>query len=113
MAKPPPEHVNHFAELLESIGAVTPRRMFGGWGFFLDGLMFALEYQGILYLKADDVNRAEFADQDLPCFTYRGKDGRESSLSYFQCPEDALRHGASMKPWAQSAFDSAVRKRDK
>jgi DNA transformation protein len=109
MAKPPPEHVVHFAELLDVIGGVSPRRMFGGFGFFRDGLMFALEYHGTLYLKADDQNRPNFTERDLPPFTFRSKEGRESSLSYWQAPEQALQNSAAMKPWAQSAFDCALR----
>lgn len=111
MAKPPPEHVTHFAELLDAIGNVSIRRMFGGFGFFRDGLMFALEYCGILYLKADDENRDSFTELDLPPFLFVSKSGKEGRLSYYQSPEGALQNPAAMKPWAQASFDAAVRKR--
>ena len=111
MAKPPPEHVTHFAELLDAIGDVSVRRMFGGFGFFRDGLMFALEYKGVLYLKADDENRESFAELDLPPFMYTSKSGKEGQLSYYQAPEAALQNVSAMKPWAQASFDAAVRQR--
>jgi DNA transformation protein len=111
MAKPPPEHVAHFAELLNAIGDVDVRRMFGGFGFFRDGLMFALEYKGRLYLKADEENRESFAEFDLPSFRFVSKSGKEGRLSYYQSPESALQNPATMKSWAQASFDAAVRKR--
>ena len=111
MAKAPPEHVVHFGELLDAIGEVSIRRMFGGWGFFRDGLMFALEYNGILYLKADDDNRESFTEMDLPAFLFVSKSGKEGQLSYYQSPELALQTPATMKPWAQASFDAAVRQR--
>ena len=111
MAKAPPEHVAHFAELLDAIGEVSIRRMFGGFGFFRDGLMFALEYTGILYLKVDDDNRESFTELDLLPFIFTSKSGRTGQLSYYQAPELALQNPTEMKPWAQASFDAAVRQR--
>jgi len=111
MAKPLPEHVIHYSELLDAIGDVTTKRMFGGFGYFREGLMFALEYHGSLYLKADQENEAEFTALDLPPFTFVSKDGRESTMAYWRCPESALRNQSAMKPWAGSAFAAAARKR--
>ena len=34
--------------------------MFGGYGVFLDGVMFGLIADGDLYLKVDDANREDF-----------------------------------------------------
>ena len=47
--------------ILTPLGDVAHRRMFGGHGLFLDGRVFALISRDVgLFLKADDVNRAEF-----------------------------------------------------
>ena len=43
------------------LGKVTARSMFGGYGIFLDGAMFALiSPENELYFKADEVNRDAF-----------------------------------------------------
>ncbi len=110
MAKPVPEHVIHYGESLDTIGDVTTKRMFGGFGYFREGLMFALEYHGSLYLKADQENEAEFTGLDLPPFTFVSKDGRESTMAYWLCPETALRNQGAMQLWADSAFAAALRK---
>ena len=38
----PARFVEHVLDLLLALGPVKARRMFGGWGFFLEGVMFAL-----------------------------------------------------------------------
>ena len=42
MAKPPSEFVQSLLELMEPLGPVSARRMFGGYGIYRDGLMFGL-----------------------------------------------------------------------
>ena len=44
-------------ELLEPVGSVTFRRMFGGLGIFRHGLMFGLVADDRLCFKVDDGNR--------------------------------------------------------
>ena len=48
------EFVSHVLDLMQSLGRVRARRMFGGYGIFIDGLMFALIADETLYLKADE-----------------------------------------------------------
>jgi TfoX/Sxy family transcriptional regulator of competence genes len=39
--------------LFEPVGAVSVKRMFGGRGVYADGLCFAIQSQGEVYLKTD------------------------------------------------------------
>jgi hypothetical protein len=43
-------------ELFAPFGAVTVKRMFGGAGIWSDGLMFALVFDGAIFLKVDDAS---------------------------------------------------------
>ncbi|RYZ13123.1 MAG: TfoX family protein, partial [Myxococcaceae bacterium] len=52
--------VEYTVELLEPLGPVQARSMFGGWGLYFGGRMFGLIIQGQLYLKTDDVTRPDF-----------------------------------------------------
>ena len=54
------EFVTHVVDMLEPLGPVSARRMFGGYGIYLDGMMFALVADDILYLKVDGESRSEF-----------------------------------------------------
>ena len=100
--------VSYVLELMQSIGPVRAKHMFGGHGIFLDDLMFALIADEILYLKADKETENEFKAKGLDAFTYNKKD-KTLSLSYFQAPEEALEDIDEMKMWANKAYSSALR----
>jgi len=48
------EFVSYVVDMMSSIGPVYARGMFGGHGIYLEGLMFALVAEGVLYLKSDE-----------------------------------------------------------
>lgn len=99
---------DHVLDLMQTVGPVTARAMFGGHGLFLDGLMFALIVDSTLYLKVDDGNRADFTERGLECFTYV-RQGKTVGLSYHQAPEEALEDAGVMNRWANSAYGAALR----
>jgi len=102
------EYVDYLLESLTPLGRVAAKRMFGGVGLFLDGLMFAIVLDDQLWLKADDSNRGEFLALDLPPFTYP-RQGKLTALSYYRAPDEALDAPHALLPWARSAFAAALR----
>jgi DNA transformation protein and related proteins len=102
------EFVDHLVESLQPLGEVSARAMFGGWGFYLDGRMFALVADEVFYIKADDVSRPEFASRGLEPFRYEAK-GKVNSLSYFQPPSEALDDRALLCEWAGKGVEAAAR----
>ncbi|MFT6164760.1 MAG: DNA transformation protein [Zhongshania aliphaticivorans] len=93
---------------LQWLGPVTSRRMFGGTGLFLEGLMFALIVENTLYLKADTATRGDFDALGLPPFSYQ-RNGRDIALSYFQAPDEALDDRDLLIDWANRAYAAAMR----
>lgn len=102
------EFKEHLLDLLAPLGPVQAKRMFGGGGLYLDGTMFALVVDDVLYLKADDENRAEFEAMGAPPFTYE-RQGKTLALSYFQAPEECLDDPEDLLAWARSAWGAARR----
>ena len=94
--------------LMQGLGPVNSKRMFGGHGFFLDGHMFALVVHNILYLKAENESKQMFLSRGLQPFTYRRK-GREISISYYEAPEEILEDEEKMKKWTMLAFNVSLR----
>ncbi len=47
-------------ELFEPFGAVTVKRMFGGHGVYAEGLCFAVESGGEVFLKVDAQSQPDF-----------------------------------------------------
>jgi DNA transformation protein len=105
-----PDIVRHAAELFDPLGSVRARRMFGGWGLYVDGLFIALVAWDTLYLKADADSQAAFIEAGCAPFTYV-REGRPVTLGYWSAPEAALDSPAAMAPWARRAMDCALRQR--
>lgn len=97
-------------EQMQVVGPVAARRMFGGEGLFIDGLMFAIIFDDQLYLKVDDHNRQSFLDQGLEPFTYL-RQGKRCTLSYYQAPEEVLESLELMRLWGSDAYGAALRAR--
>ncbi|MBE0624798.1 MAG: TfoX/Sxy family protein [Burkholderiales bacterium] len=102
------DFVDYVMELFGPFGTVTARRMFGGHGVYLDGLMFAIVSEDTLYLKADEMNRIEFEQADCEIFSYTRKSKR-ARLNFFRAPEDAMESPELMLPWARTAYAAALR----
>jgi DNA transformation protein len=100
--------VAYVVELMQVIGPVQSRAMFGGHGLFLDGLMFALVSNTVLYLKVDKGSLANFQSRGLDAFTYV-KNSKDYKMSYYQAPDEALEDVAEMSHWANQAYASARR----
>ena len=102
------EFVTHVVDMLEPLGPVSARRMFGGYGIYLDRSMFALVADDTLYLKVDDESRGEFEAAGLDPFRYTKK-GKSYQMSYHAAPEDALEDAELLRDWARKAVDAAMR----
>ena len=102
------EFKNYIIDLMQSIGPVSAKAMFGGYGIFLNGLMFGLIADSVLYLKVDESTENEFKAKGLEPFTY-SKKGKSFKMSYYEAPEDALEDSEEMRSWAQKAYTTALR----
>ncbi len=102
------EFVSYAVELMQSIGPVYAKRMFGGHGIFLDSLMFGLIANNTLYLKADQDTANDFINNGLEAFTYNKK-GKQLRMNYYQAPEEALEDSEIMNTWANKAYSAALR----
>lgn len=102
------EFADYIVELMQAVGPATARRMFGGYGIFLDGLMFGLITERTLYLKTDEENLPDFSARGLEPFTYQ-RQGKAFAMSYSQAPEDVFDDQDAMREWGNSAYSAALR----
>jgi DNA transformation protein len=96
------------APLGPGFGHLGCRRMFGGHGLYLDGLFFAIESEGELFLKADAQSVPLFEAEGSAPFTYH-KNGKPFRLAYWRMPERALDEADELRRWVRLALAAAVR----
>ena len=103
-------YVEYTLELLEPLGPVQARAMFGGWGLYHGGRMFGLIAQDRLYLKTDDITRSAFESAGGEPFVYDPGTGRKPvTMSYWTPPPDASDDAHALLPWARRAVEAALR----
>jgi DNA transformation protein len=101
------EFASYVVDLMQSIGPVYSKVMFGGHGVFLDALMFGLIADSVLYLKVDAETVDDFKDRGLDAFTY-DKKGKQFKMLYYQAPDEALEDSEEMNIWANKAYAVAL-----
>lgn len=86
-------------DALQPLGDVTARKMFGGYGVFGDGVMFALiDSAGTPFLRVDDSNR--------PRFESAGSE-KHSRMPYFSIPPAVFGNGDALLDWARESLGIA------
>ena len=96
-------------ELFAEFGPVEVRRMFGGAGVFVGGVMIALISREVIHLKADDETIPEFEREGLSPFTYSTSKGEQKLTSYWRMPERLYDDPEELAQWARRAHAVAMR----
>jgi DNA transformation protein len=103
-------YVQYTLELLEPLGPVQARAMFGGWGFYYEGMIFGLIADGRFYLKTDELTRPSFEAAGCEPWVYDGGKGKGPvTMTYFTPPADASDDARALLPWARRAVEVAQR----
>lgn len=94
-------------EQLSSFGPIHHKKMFGGVGFYKDGLMFGGLMNGILHFKVDDHSRQTFIDRGMEPFSH-GKT-QKTLPTYYQVPVEIIEDRDELASWAEIAYSAALR----
>jgi DNA transformation protein len=100
-------------ELFSEFGPVSVRRMFGGAGIFVDGLMIGLVSDGVIYLKTDAETYLAFVREGRAPFTYPTRNGTHTLTSYWRMPDRLYDDSGELARWARDAHAVALRAADK
>lgn len=95
------------------LGPFRARAMFGGYGLYLDGVMFGLIAFDRFYLKVDDATRGDFQKARSEPFTYELHGKRTVFSSYWSCPAKVLKDATKLRAWCEAALTTAKRARAK
>lgn len=96
---------------LASMGHVTTKKMFGGIGIFLEGLMFAkISGDGTLFFRVDDTNRADYEALGTESFH---SDSKKKGMPYYEVPGQVIEDEKLFQQWAKTAHSVAVANKKK
>jgi DNA transformation protein len=93
--------VEFVLEQLDSLGPLTPKRMFGGVGLYAGDLFFALVADDVVYLKADDSTRGALeAAGARPFQPYPDRPRGGGTMQYYSVPAAILEDRDELTTWA-------------
>ena len=93
------EYLQFIMQKLDPLGYVTSRAMFGGYGIFHEGLMFALIADDTLYFKVNESNRAMYEQAGSKPFPH--------GISYWEVPAELLEEDGKLHEWANISIEIA------
>lgn len=104
---PARERALEIADRIESLGAVSVKRFFGGASLVLDGVQFGFVMKGSLYLRVDNTSRTAFEALGGTPFTYAGGSKTVTVASYYEAPDAILEDAEQLHHWAATAHRAA------
>lgn len=102
------EYIEYLHEVFELFGPIVARKMFGGYGIYHLGAMFAIVVDDTLFLKADAENSHFFKEKGLGQFEY-DRNGKSVKMSYFLAPDEIMDDREQAAIWASRSFEAALR----
>jgi DNA transformation protein len=95
-----PEYLDFVMDWLLLIDDVGSRAMFGGYGIFHQGLMFALISGDSLYFKVNASNREMYQQAGSRPFPH--------GISYWEVPGEVIEDNPRLLEWAGISIDIAI-----
>ncbi len=97
-------------DAMQEIRGVTARAMFGGYGLYKDGVIFAIIVDDQLYFKADEKNRPAYEEKGSKPFTYEAKNRKRVAMSYWELPSEILEDRELLTDWVEASLSASRRK---
>jgi DNA transformation protein len=86
---------------LATLGSLTCRALFGGYGLYWNGVIFAIVFRDRLYLKVDEQSKSDFVARGMDPFR---PNERQTLTSYYEVPPEVLADQEALLSWAGEAI---------
>ena len=98
-------HAYVMGDVLGHIAGITSRKMFGGYGLYLDGAIFGIITDvDELRFKVDASNRAQYEALGSTPFVYTGhKNKKPVTMNYYLVPEKVQEDRERLEEWVRQS----------
>jgi DNA transformation protein len=101
------------SEVLADVDGISSRAMFGGYGIYKDGVIFAIIADEQLYFKVDDSNRKDYEQYGSGPFVYSQGKTKSTSMSYWELPADIQEDRDEIANWVDKSYDVSKSRKKK
>lgn len=102
------DYLHHVLDLLSGLEKVTYRGMFGGYGIYLNGIIFAIIADDELYFKVDNISIDMYKKYNSEPFSYTTKNGKKAVMSYWKVPCSVLEDDTKLLEYSKAAYNASV-----
>lgn len=99
------EYLKFIEDQLSEFGGFETKKMFGGIGFFKEGVMFGKIGGETFRLKVDETNQKGYEDKGMKPFHSETK---KKGMPYWEVPQDVLEDKIELSKWANTSFQVAI-----
>ena len=96
--------IDGIIDRLMVLGDISATAMFGGYGIYWRGVIFAIAHGERLYLKVDDRSKPAFEDRGMCPFR---PNERQTLKSYYEVPPGVLDDQEELLAWSKAAIRAA------
>lgn len=89
-------------DLLSAVRPVSARRMFGGVGYYVDEVFFALLHEDTLYFRVDEHTEVHYLREGMQPFRPMGP--RVRPMRYYSVPARLFDDEEAMREWMCAAL---------
>jgi len=89
-------------DAMVGIEDISFRPMFGGYGIYKNGVIFAIITSSKLFFKTDETNQSDFEDLGSQPFTYARKN-KSATLSYWELPAEIMEDRKKIEQWVDKS----------
>lgn len=90
-------------DVLIDIDGISSKNMFGGYGIYRHGVIFAMIAFGRLYFKVGEANRADYEELGSTQFIYKTK-GKDMKINYWELPEEIMENKENLSEWIEKSL---------
>ena len=94
-------------DVLVDIENLTYRAMFGGYGIYKDGIIFAIIAFNELYFKVGANNIDEYKKKESHPFVYDRKGHKSTTMSYWLVPDEIMHDKEQIIKWVNKAVTAS------
>jgi len=106
-----PSVADELLGLMQGLGKVTTKKMFGALGFYQGATIFACLFDGdVFYLKATDTLADELKALGSTPFIYHSKNGKTVNMPYVTAPAACMDDADEMVLWCKKALQATAEK---
>jgi DNA transformation protein len=101
------EFEQFIVDQLQELGIIDSKRMFGGYGLYLEDIFFAIIHEDRLYFKVDKESKQKYVDAGMHPFQPSQK---QTLKSYYEVPASVIEDEELLLEWASRAIQAQLEK---